>query len=618
MRIVRHSRILRAAEEAAGRVRNAFAKSRILQALGGVYMRIEQAFRGGRLAFLSDAETDRGAWQYRFRRAWLRAVEESRIMRLLSSLSTALLETSIGSYGCFFVLYGSFAAAIRLVGVETFRGSVSLYAALILCVASVPLLLSNRSLSYGIRHSVVLSWFLIGFCGIGEERFGLRDRGREHLWWALLLAFCASMGTTYLSVARTAALIFLLLALWLLLEVPELCLTTFLLSLPFLAWSRHATAAATVGALLCLITWLAKALRGRRVLRFGAIDLSVLLFALAFLIGGAVSRGGTASVIKGVSAFCLISVWFPVRGLFSDRKWRARGIAAIKLGAAVTSVWGIGEYFLTDLTLNWVDVSRFSDIGGRVCAGFGNPNVLAVYLLCTVPLFLGGAADESRTHTSRVCNLIGFIAGVGCLILTWSRGAWLGIAVATLLFLLSFSRRSAGCVALSLLPLGCLSPYLPHSIVNRFVSIGSFSESSIRYRFYTWRGVLRMLREHAWGIGVGSEAFYAVYPRYAVSGTERVMHAHQLWLQILVELGIGGLIVFLWLLLLLFFCVAQGMRDLHGGARAQTVAGASALAGVLVMGFFDYVWYHMGLISLFLAVGALTTLPISECEEGVE
>ena len=612
MRIVRHSRILRAAEESAGRVRDTFAKSRLLQALGGAYVRIEQGFRGGRLSFLSDLETDRGAWQYRFRRAWMRAVEESRVARLLSSLWNVLLETSIGSYGCFFVLYGSFAAAIRLVGVETFRGSVSLYAALILCVASVPLLLSNRSLSYGIRRSVVLSWFLIGFCGIGEERFGVRDRGREHLWWALLLAFGASVGTTYLSVARMAVLILLLLALWMFLEVPELCLTTFLLVLPFLAWSRHATAAATLGAILCLVTWLAKALRGKRTVSFGAIDLSVLLFALAFLLGGVISRGGTASMIKGVSAFCLISVWFPVRGLYSDCKWRARGLTAIKLGAAVTSVWGIGEYFLTDMTLRWVDVSRFSDIGGRVCAGFGNPNVLAVYLLCSVPLFLGGAADGSNTHTARVCNLIGFFAGVGCLILTWSRGAWLGIAAATLLFLLSFSRRSAGCVALSLLPLGCLSPYLPHNIVNRFVSIGSFSESSIRYRLYTWRGVLRMIESHAWGIGVGSEAFYAVYPRYAVSGTERVMHAHQLWLQITVELGVGGLIAFLWLTLLLFLCVCHGMRDLHGGARAQTVAGASALVGVLVMGFFDYVWYHMGLISLFFAVGAIATLPVSE------
>ncbi len=618
MRIVRHSRILRAAEEAAGYVRNAFAKSRILQTIGDAYPRIEQGFRGGRLSFLSDNETDRDAWQYRFRRAWMRAVEESLFLRVLSKLTVALLEASIGSYGCFFVLFGSFAAAIRLVGVETFRGSVSLYAALILCVASVPLLLSNRSLSFGIRHSVVLSWLLIGFCGIGEERLGMRDRGREHLWWALLLAFFASICTTYLSVARMALLAVIFLSLWLFFAVPELTLTTFLLSLPFLAWSQHATAAATVGALLCLVTWLTKALRGRRVLRFGAIDMSVLLFALAFLVGGAVSRGGTASLIKGVSAFCLISIWFPVRGLFSDRKWRARGITAIKLGAAITSVWGICEYFLTDLTLKWVDVSRFSDIGGRVCAGFGNPNVLAVYLLCTVPLFLGGAADGSNPHTARALNLLGFIAGVGCLILTWSRGAWLGIVAATLLFLLSFSRRSAGCVALSLVPLGFLSPYLPHNIVNRFVSIGSFSESSIRYRLYTWRGVLRMIREHAWGIGVGSEAFYAVFPRYAVSGTERVMHAHQLWLQITVELGMGGLTVFLWLLLLLLLCVAHGMKVLHGRARAQMLGGATALVGVLVMGFFDYVWYHMGLMSLFFAVGALTTLPVSECEEGAK
>ncbi len=616
MRIVRHSIILRAAERGAGRVRDLFAQSRILQCLGTAYPRVESAFRNGRFAALSDAEADRGAWQFRFRRAWMRTLENSMTGLLLSRFSGELLATSIGTYGCFGVLYGAFAAAIRLAGSDTFVGSFSLYAALLLCVTSVPLLLSNRSLSYGIRHGIFFSAFLIDFCGISEERLGTRDRGREHLWWALFLAFGAGVGSIYLSVARTGLLLAILLTVRLFLLVPELCLTFFLFSIPFLELSGHATYAAVCLAALCVVTWLGKALAGRRSIRFGAVDLSVLLFALTMLTGGFFSAGGVESRNEGIASFILLLIWFPVRGLLSDRKWRTRAVAALKIASAITSLWGIGQYFFTALTLEWVDVSRFSDIGGRVCAGFGNPNVLAVYLLCTVPLFLGGVCDTDSPRTARLFDLFGFLAGIGCLILTWSRGAWLGILGATALFFLSYSRRSAGSVMLFLLPVGCLLPFLPHNIVNRFVSIGSLAESSIRYRLYTWRGVLRMLEKHAWGIGVGSAAFYAVYPSYAVSGTERVMHTHQIWLQIATELGIGGLILFSWLFLLWALVVANGMKVLHGKARGELLASASALTGVFIMGLFDYVWYHKVLMCLFFAVAALMTLPVSEREEG--
>ncbi len=614
MRVVRHSIILRAAERGAGRVRDLFAKSRILQAVGDAYPRMETAFRRGRLSALSDAEWDRDAWQFRLRHAWMRTVESSLVGRLFSRFSAILLETSIGTYGCFGVLYGAFAAAIRLAGSDTFVGSVSLYAAFLLCVASVPLLLSNRSLSNGIRRSACLSSVLIDFCGVSETRLGGRDRGREHLWWALFLAFGAGLGSIYLSVARTWLLVLIFLTLWLLFLVPELAVTAFLFLFPFLEMSGHATLAAAGLVALCFVTWLVKALGGRRTIPFGVTDFSVLLFALTMLLGGLVSAGGSGSRNHGVAAFVLIAVWFPVRGLLSDRRWRKRAFDALKLGAFITSLWGIGQYFLTDLSPEWVDVSRFSDIGGRVCAGFGNPNVLAVYLLCTVPLFLSGVSDTTRRRSARLCDFLGFCVGIGCLVLTWSRGAWLGIMAATLLFLLSYSRRAAGSLTLCLLPVGCLLPLLPHSIVNRFTSIGSLAESSIRYRLYTWRGVLRMLRRHVWGIGVGSEAFDAVYPTYAVSGTERVMHTHQLWMQIMTETGIAGLLSFLWLFLLWFLSVAHGMRCLHGEARGEMLGCVSALTGVLVMGFFDYVWYHLGMMALFFAIAAMMTLPITESE----
>ena len=71
------------------------------------------------------------------------------------------------------------------------------------------------------------------------------------------------------------------------------------------------------------------------------------------------------------------------------------------------------------------------------------------------------------------------------------------------------------------------------------------SDSSTYYRFHTWLGSFDMLEDHFFGgIGIGSSAFNQIYPQYAHAGIESAEHSHNLFLQILLGLGIFGLILF--------------------------------------------------------------------------
>ena len=104
---------------------------------------------------------------------------------------------------------------------------------------------------------------------------------------------------------------------------------------------------------------------------------------------------------------------------------------------------------------------------------------------------------------------------------------------------------------------------------------------------------------HPWGIGVGEESFRRVYPSFAVSGTETVMHAHRLFGQIGVELGWGGAVLLAVTFLLILLesvrrCGGEDARD-----RGEILALLACLLGGLVMGLFDYVWYHYGVFWLF-------------------
>ena len=122
-----------------------------------------------------------------------------------------------------------------------------------------------------------------------------------------------------------------------------------------------------------------------------------------------------------------------------------------------------------------------------------------------------------------------------------------------------------------------------------------------------------MLRAHPFGIGTGEAAFRAVYPRYAVSGTESVMHAHHVLLDVAVSLGLPGLLLLLLLLLVWGLFVLHGCATLSGRARVELLAPSVGLFGFLVMGCFDDPWYHFG---VFAAFWILLALSVSACGEG--
>jgi O-antigen ligase len=84
------------------------------------------------------------------------------------------------------------------------------------------------------------------------------------------------------------------------------------------------------------------------------------------------------------------------------------------------------------------------------------------------------------------------------------------------------------------------------------------------------------------------------------------MHAHQVFLEVLTELGVVGLLLFVGVLFLVLretVCFCRNERE--GARRAVGVSLIATLTGGLVMGAFDSLWYHHGLYWLFWSVVAL-------------
>ena len=203
-----------------------------------------------------------------------------------------------------------------------------------------------------------------------------------------------------------------------------------------------------------------------------------------------------------------------------------------------------------------------------------------------------------------LCGLSGL-----ALIFTWSRGAWLGLMIGGLIFLLLYSRHTISALLFCCLGIPFLPFVIPESILLRLSSIGNLADSSTSYRVSIWKAAFGMARDFfTTGIGVGESAFRQVYPLYSLSGIEAAPHSHNLYLQIQIELGIVGLLLFLGVLILFAQCCFDyNVTAADRETRIMSIGCFSGLIAALAQGMTDYIWYNYRVFFVFWLVLALAS-----------
>jgi putative inorganic carbon (hco3(-)) transporter len=279
------------------------------------------------------------------------------------------------------------------------------------------------------------------------------------------------------------------------------------------------------------------------------------------------------------------------------------------------AIYGLRQYFFGATALaTWVDVnSAVADVT-RVYSFLGNPNLLAGYLIPGVMLSTTAVFAWPRWVPKGLALLAAAINTL-CIVLTLSRGGWVGFLIAgfvlmTLLvqywsiWFTPFWRRWALPVLLggaaAVVVLGVLSvSSLRARVLSMFVGR---ADSSNNFRMNVWAAVVDMIRDRPLlGIGPGNDAFNAVYPLYQ-RPRYTALSAYSVFLEVLVEGGVLGLLAFLWLLMVVF---QQGWSQLQRlrvsqDKQAYWLMGAiAAIAGILGQGIADTVMYRPQISTLW-------------------
>ncbi|MCI8303810.1 MAG: hypothetical protein HFF52_04190 [Lawsonibacter sp.] len=354
---------------------------------------------------------------------------------------------------------------------------------------------------------------------------------------------------------------------------------------------------------------LALARSRERQLDWAPINRYVLLYAAVYLAGTFFSVDPGSSRNPGLLtvAFILFSLVFG--SCLSNRNQLDAVITLMVLAAAAVSVYGILQYIFRwgYQSAAWVDSDMFSSIEFRVPSTMDNPNMLGQYLILAIPL--GGAKLLSaRERTSRLLYLGCCAVMCLCMILTFSRGAWLGLLFAGAVFFVMLDPRL---LLLAPAALAVLWVVLPNTVLSRFLSIGNLGDASTSYRMFIWLGTIDMLRDY-WlcGIGPGDKAFNLVYPDYSFS-TIAAPHSHSLYLQLVCDAGIAALAVFLILIFVYFRMMGTAVsREKDRTSRLYQIACTCGVLGFLVQAMTDYSFYNYRVLFLFwayLSLGAMTT-----------
>ena len=303
---------------------------------------------------------------------------------------------------------------------------------------------------------------------------------------------------------------------------------------------------------------------------------------------------------------------------------RGAHVSLVVLGLAGT---GLGLAFIAPITVGWfTDVKLFLvpssvyQMLPTLVSDTIHPNMIAGALTLLLPFPLAllifdfpvplppvtGTVPEIVARwldTVWLRRLLGGVAlflMLGVLFLTKSRGGWIAAAVVVLVMLVRRWRYLLGLIPILLVGLGVLGWRGELKGLLDAVSSGG-AVSGWEGRIEIWSRALYMIGDFALtGIGMGTfnKVANALYPFFLAGPDAEVPHAHNLLLQVAVDLGYPGLIAFVSILLVAFWCGLRSVRHYERrGDRALAGvawAGMAGLIGMLVHGLVDATAWAIG------------------------
>ncbi|MDF0643243.1 MAG: O-antigen ligase family protein [Nitrospira sp.] len=301
--------------------------------------------------------------------------------------------------------------------------------------------------------------------------------------------------------------------------------------------------------------------------------------------------------IQGVVTFAMYGVFFHLiwQRVRSVRDIRVLIMIILGMGTfqavlGVIQYWGLGSY--------------------RAYGTFFNPNFFGTYQVCVISLVLALLcySDGSLLGKGERVVLISIgILSVSAFLLARSRGASIAlICVVAFIGIMRFGKMVMPFLLTGVL----LLAVVPNPVRDRGLEVAAHDPFSYT-RIDIWKNSIDRIINYPWGVGLGMYKYLSFQFRFPVDGEiarfgKRAESAHNEYLQIAVELGITGLLIFLAGTIL---WMKEAVRILLGEQTSLRSGAIAGLAGivltVLVHASIDSVFHEPALVLLMILSGSM-------------
>ena len=327
--------------------------------------------------------------------------------------------------------------------------------------------------------------------------------------------------------------------------------------------------------------------------RWDPMYIPLILFMIGVLISIAVSPDPKLSFIKG-SRIWILSIYF----LFANHLVGERSVRnTFKVLTYVTAIIAIYsivfQHFmgLDPLRVIASPTELFQKKGGYFHAvglfdhhlTYGNSLMMVLFL--NVALFFSASSRKEKIALAGA-----FVLSLAALFFTYARGPWMGFMAGCMLYGFVKGKKGMAILAVAVILIGGAFYFGSKSVRDRMETVAA-SQADVE-RIITWQIAVKMIKDYPI-FGVGPGMFHQMVDSYRtgynVHFTSR-SHAHNSYLQVLVESGIVGFIPLVMVLTTLFYVGSRKMYDkfIPPLSRELTLGSMAALTAFWVAALFQH------------------------------
>lgn len=344
--------------------------------------------------------------------------------------------------------------------------------------------------------------------------------------------------------------------------------------------------------------------------RITPVDMPLIFFIAVGVLVMCVVSPNFGVAFAGFRAVCQFMLWFFVltRLIEDDGDFKTLYFTMCAMICAV-ALHGIYQYITrAPMPEQWVAQAE-SGVRTRVYSILGSPNVMGALMVMGAPMLAACAYYCKKLWVK--CLMWGFV-GIICLstLFTFSRGAWFGLTIAVVIFALLVDRKLLLFAAAGIFAVILCVPSISNRIAFLFTS-DFVKANSTGGRGERWQIGLSLWRSNKlFGFGLG---------RYGGAIAMQNQHIEDLvyyymdnyYLKTLTEMGLLGLISYVWLLLR---NAVWSLRSVFRARKSRMSVLASGIiagcSGVLAHSFFENIFevpymnaYFWGLAAAVMYIG---------------